>query len=155
MSELFPYICTKSTVDPYIPPLNYDIRTLSRDVSDAFVALSGGYYQVGQVKFFPLQRSVAGHLLCDGKEVSKASFPQLYSFLGDTQGLPSDPANFILPDFIGAASFVPAAASQPETVTDGTTTAPPPTDPSIPGWDLETYNQWDNGGRPIWFMPPP
>jgi hypothetical protein len=148
VSELFAYISSKTTADPYIPPVSLDIRKLSRDVSDAFVALSGGYRMVGQVTFFPLQRSVPGHLLCDGKEVAKASFPELYSFLGDTQGTPVDPDNFLLPNLIGAASFVPAAASEPETVEDGTVTSPPPTDPSIPAWNEDIYEDTDSGGKP-------
>lgn len=151
MSTLFAYISSKTTADPYIPPVTSDIRTLSRDVSDAFVALSGGYRMVGQLAFFPLQRTVPGHLLCDGREISKQTFPELYSFLGDTQGAPVDPLNFVLPNFIGAASFVPAAAAATETESAGTVTSPVPTDPDIPDYDWwkNIYGDTDSGGRSL------
>ena len=154
MSELFPYICTRTTADPYIPPVVSDIRHLSRDLSDAFVALSGGYRMAGQIVFFPLQRSVPAHLLCDGREVGKTIFPELYSFLGDTQGTPVDPDNFVLPNFIGGA-FTPAAAADTETENQGTVSTPPPSDPSIPNW-YDPYGDADSGGKqyPPWEAPP-
>lgn len=157
MSALLVYICTKSTVDPYVAPSAADLRMLARDVSDGFLALSGGYRMVGQLAFFPLQRSVPGHLLCDGREVPKASFPELYSYLGNTEGTPVDPDNFVLPNYVGATAFEPAATSEPETVDAGTSTAPAPVDPAIPDYDWydEVYKQWDNAGRPPNFLPPP
>lgn len=150
MSTLFAYISTKTTADPYIPPVSADLRVLSRDVSDAFVALSGGYRMVGEIRMFPLQRTVPGHLLCDGKEVAKASFPELYGYLGNTEGTAIDPLNFLLPNFVGAASFVPAAAAASETVTDGTVVNAVPTNPDVPDYDFwaQYVDTADSGGRP-------
>jgi tail collar domain len=135
MSEIFVYICTKTTADPYIPP--YDTHSLARDVSDAFVALSGGYRVVGQLGLYPLQRSVPSHLLCDGQEVAKVSFPELYDYLGDTQGTPADADNFVLPNYLG--DLTPAAVADPETVNEGTV--------STPGTG-DTEGAVDSGGRP-------
>jgi len=147
MSELYFYICTKTTADPYIPPVSTDLRVLSRDVSDAFVALSGGYQKAGQLAAYPIQTSVPYHLLCDGREISKESFPELYSFLGDTQGTPTDPLKFVLPNFIGEALTSPATA-EPETVVQGTvTTPPPPPSPSSPPNWYPRYDDADSGGR--------
>lgn len=148
MSQFFAYIATKTTADPYLPPATPDIRILARDVSDAFVALSGGYQRVGELKFFPLQGTVAGHLLCDGREVSKISFPELYGFLGDTQGTPANAANFVLPNFVGAASFDPAPVAEPEVEVGGSVTTTPPTvpDPDIDYW-WKNYDPADSGGR--------
>lgn len=142
MSELFAYIATKTTADPYLPPATPDMRIFARDVSDAFVALSGGYVMVGQIKFFPLQRAVPGHLLCDGREVAKASFPELYSYLLDSQGTPADADNFVLPSFVGAATFVPAAAAEVETEVQGTVNTPTPV-----GGNSDYYGDADSGGR--------
>lgn len=143
---MFVYICTRTTADPVIPPASPDVRILARNVSDGFAALAGGSHVVGQLRFFPLQRAVPFHLLCDGKEVEKAAFPELYSYLGDTQGAAAS-GNFKLPNYVGAASFVPAPTSEPETVTAGTAESPPPDDPQIPAWDENAYGQWDSGGR--------
>lgn len=144
MSALFAYISTKTTNDPYVPA--GDTRFLARDVSDAFIALSGGHQRVGAIVLYPIQNTVPGHILCDGREVSKASFPELYRFLGDTQGTAVDPGKFVLPDYVGAAAFAPAATAQTETSTSGTVTSPPPTDPGLnPEYDFG--GDGDSGGR--------
>lgn len=121
MSQVFTYISTKQTSDPYIPSATPNITVLARDVSDALYALQGGNLTVGKLAFFPIQRSVANHLLCNGQEVAKVSFPELYDYLGDTEGTPTDPANFVLPNYLTA--ITPAAVAAPETVEGGTVTS--------------------------------
>lgn len=128
MSELFPYICTTQTADPYVPGTTRDLGTFARDVSDAFSAIQGGFRRVGEISFYPLQKAVPFHLLCDGKEVSKAAFPQLYEYLLNFMGDPTNPDNFVLPNLIGEA-LTGAAAAAPETVQGGTVTS----EPSSPG----------------------
>lgn len=126
MSSVYAYICTKQTADPFLPPATIDLRTLARDVSDGFYALQGGYFRVGQVSLFPVQRAVANHLLCDGTEISKVSFPELYQYLGDSQGTPADPENFVLPNYVG--SLEAATTANPETIAGGTVTSETPSD---------------------------
>lgn len=151
MSELYAYICTKSTVDPYVPRNALNLALLSQDVSDAFMALSGGFQVVGRISFFPVQRAVPFHLLCDGQEVPKASFQELYAYLADTQGAAADPDNFVLPNYL--TGLTPAATAEPETVTDGGVSTPstpdtqpepePGTSPTAP----VTVGVVDSGGR--------
>lgn len=141
MSELFAYICTAQTADPYVPSAAPNLAVFSRDVSDALYALQGGYRRVGQISFYPLQRAVPFHLLCNGQEVPKAAFPELYAYLLDFMGTPTDPANFVLPNYIGAA-LTGAATAAPETVQGGTVTSETPSpgtgdsggsvDPAVP-----------------------
>lgn len=148
MSEFFTYICTRSTADPFIPPRAISLDMLSRDVSDAFQALSGGRFQVGQLAFYPTQRSVPSYLLCDGREVAQASFPELYAYLGETQGVAADPLNFVLPDY--QTAFTPAASADPETTSGGTVSTPaPPVPPPAynPDQTDRTYGDVDSGGR--------
>lgn len=121
MSEVFTYICTKQTSDPYIPNATPNITVLARDVSDAFYALQGGNLNVGKLAFFPIQRSLANHLLCNGQEVAKSSFPELYDYLGDNEGTATDPDNFVLPNYLSA--ITPAAVAAPEVVEGGTVTS--------------------------------
>lgn len=144
MSELFTYICVKQTADPYVPPITQNIITLARDTSDGFYALQGGHQTLGQLALFPVQRSVAFHLLCDGSEVPKTAFPELYEFLGDSQGTPADPLNFVLPNFLG--TITPAATAIPETVVGGTVTSETP---SVGGGDSGGSIDFavDSGGR--------
>lgn len=147
MSELFTYICTRQTADPYIPPGTTDLRTLARDVADGFTALVGGYLTVGQLAFFPQQRAIPNHLLCDGKEVPKYAFPELYEFLGDFEGTPVDPANFVLPNYIGGA-LTPAAVAAPETVIAGTVTSETPSDPGTGSGGSVDYAVPSGGREP-------
>lgn len=148
MSEFFAYISTRSTVDPYIPPKSSSIDLLSRDVSDAFAAISGGRFEVGKLSFYPTQRSVPNHLLCDGREVLKSSFPELYAYLGDTQGAAVDPEKFKLPDYLTA--FAPAPTAEPEATNTGTVSTPPPAVPPptyYPEQSDPLYGDVDSGGR--------
>lgn len=148
MSQFFAYIATKTTADPFLPPRSASIDALSRNVSDAFMALSGGRLEVGRLALYPVQRSVPNHLLCDGREVLKTSFPELYSYLGDNEGAASDPALFKLPDYLTA--FDPAPAAESETATSGTVSTPVPavTSPAYnPQQTDRLYGDVDSGGR--------
>lgn len=148
MSVFFTYICTKTTADPYIPPRSANVDILSRDVSDAFMALSGGRFQVGKLAFFPIQRSVSNHLFCDGREVFKSSFPELYAYIGDSEGVAADPLKFKLPNY--QTAFTPATATATETVNAGTVTTPPPATPPptyYPEQSDPTWGDADSGGK--------
>ena len=41
----------------------------------------------------------AGYLICDGREISKSEYKELYEIIGDTYGTPSDTSKFKLPKF--------------------------------------------------------
>lgn len=148
MSAFYTYIATKSTSDPYLPPRAASLDVLSRDVSDAFLALSGGRFEVGKLAFYPAQRSVPNHLLCDGREVLKSSFPELYGYLGDQEGAAVDPDSFVLPNYL--TGFAPAPTAEPETTTGSTVTTPTPAIPPpnyYPEQSDPTYGDVDSGGR--------
>jgi len=153
MGILFTYIATRSTVDPYIPPQTANIALLARDTSDGFYALSGGHNVLGRLAQFPVQRSVANHLLCDGREVSKESFPELFDYLGNSQGASFDVNYFVLPNYTTA--ITPATAPAPETATEGTVTtadptpapAPAPGAEPAPAEEYPIYGDADSGGR--------
>jgi hypothetical protein len=148
VSVLYAYICTKSTADPFIPPQTTSVQSLSRDVSDAFYALAGGRTNVGQIAFYSQQRSVANHLLCDGREVRKDSFPELYGFLGDGEGTAADPDYFLLPNFL--TTIAPATVAEPESTDTGTVSTPTPTVPppgEYPDRSDPIYGDVDSGGR--------
>lgn len=127
MSELFAYICTRQTADPYVPPVARDLATLARDTSDGFYALQGGRRTVGQLAFFPLQGALADHLLCDGREVRRDQYPELFDYLGTFMGTPSDAQHFVLPDYTGGGAIVTPAATAPEVTTGNTVTSESPT----------------------------
>lgn len=147
MSVLYTYVCTRSTVDPVVPSRQINQAIFARDVSDAFTALVGGHNVVGRLAFFPVQRSVPNHLLCDGSEVAKADFPELYEFLLDSQGTASGGAYFVLPNYVGGLTATDTVV--PETVSGGTVYTPPPVapDPDRPPPYVPTFGNVDSGGR--------
>jgi len=119
MSVLYTYICTKTTNDVAVPPIAFGSQErFNRDVSDGFFALAGGYSTVGKLAFFSKQATVTNHLLCNGSEYPKASFPELAAFLGDNEGAASSSLNFKVPNFV--ASLVPTPTATPEVVAGGT-----------------------------------
>lgn len=42
-----------------------------------------------------------GYLICDGSEVLKSDYPELFASIGNTYGTPSNALNFVLPDYRG------------------------------------------------------
>lgn len=146
MSVVYAYICTRTTADPFVPSRTVSIDRLSRDVSDALAAIAGGFFTVGKIALFPVQRSVPNHLLCDGREVPRASFPELYDLLQDTQGAPANALNFVLPNYLNA--ITPAVTAVPETATQGTVTTPAPTG-ATPTNTAANFGDADSGGRII------
>ena len=153
MGAVVTYICTRSTVDPYVPPMATSLPLLARDVADGFSALVGGHNVVGRLVQFPVQRSVPNHLLCDGREVAKVSFPELFAYLENSQGTPTDANYFMLPNYL--TTIAPVASPVIETAVGGTVTsadptpppAPPAGTPPPPPEEYPLYGPVDSGGR--------
>ena len=64
-----------------------------------------GQFQVvnlaGEIKMWAGDAIPYGWLLCDGSEVSKTDYPELYGAIGDLWGVPSSSSNFKLPNLTG------------------------------------------------------
>ena len=64
-----------------------------------------GQFQVvnlaGEIKMWAGDAIPYGWLLCDGSEVSKTDYPELYGAIGDLWGTPSSSSNFKLPNLTG------------------------------------------------------
>lgn len=64
-----------------------------------------GQFQVvnlaGEIKMWAGNEIPYGWLLCDGSEVSKTDYPELYGAIGDLWGVPSSSSNFKLPNLTG------------------------------------------------------
>lgn len=144
MSTVYTYIATHSTVDPYVAPTAINLPMLARDTSDALVALSGGRIEVGKLAFYSVQHAVPSHLLCDGREVAKLAYPDLYALIQDSEGVAGSALNFKLPNFI-ASALSTAATAATETQVEGTVyTAPPAA--ATPA-QTPYYGGVDSGGR--------
>jgi microcystin-dependent protein len=66
------------------------------------------YTPVGSILTYAGAVAPVGWLICDGSEVSKASYPRLFAVVGNLYGSPVNSANFVLPNL---ADRVPVGKS--------------------------------------------
>ena len=59
------------------------------------------YTMAGEIKMWAGDAIPDGWLLCDGSEVSKTKYPNLYAAIGDLWGVPNSSSNFKLPNLAG------------------------------------------------------
>ena len=59
------------------------------------------YTMAGEIKMWAGNAIPDGWLLCDGSEVSKTKYPNLYAAIGDLWGVPNSSSNFKLPNLKG------------------------------------------------------
>lgn len=151
MSNVYFYICTKTTSDVVLPPVAFDQREYNRRISNTFKALVGGNLEVGQISTFALSTGATNHLLCDGTAVDRAGYPELFKYLGTSQGAGDGSTTFNLPDYRGATPFMPLATPT-QTVSAGGTvsTGGTVTTPTTPGQTGGTSGgNVVSGGRPL------
>jgi microcystin-dependent protein len=60
-----------------------------------------GIIHVGEYKWSARTTDFAGWLLCDGRELEKSKFPELFEIIGTSFGTPVSASNFTLPDMRG------------------------------------------------------
>lgn len=141
MSEVFTFIATRTTYASTIP-LRTPVNELTRRVRNALLATDYPT-RVGELRDFPLSTAIPGFLLCDGSEVAQNAFPELYTYLGDSQGTPVSTSNFLIPNYVGTKTQSPTAPAQ--TIVGGTVntggTATSPTNPGQAGGTV--------GGSPV------
>lgn len=82
-----------------------------------------GQFQVvnlaGEIKMWAGNEIPYGWLLCDGSEVSKTDYPELYGAIGDLWGVPSSSSKFKLPNLTGRVPVGYNAADTDTTETFG------------------------------------
>lgn len=59
------------------------------------------FTMAGEIKMWAGNKIPDGWLLCDGSEVSKTTYPNLYAAIGDLWGTPNSSSNFKLPNLKG------------------------------------------------------
>lgn len=137
MSQMYVFICTKSTAAIALPTRSFNQDEYNRRISNTFRQIGGGHLVVGDLKLRPSGQSLENHLLCDGSAISRVAFPELFAFLGTTEGVGDGLTTFNIPNYLGAPLEVPATAPV-QTVTDSGTvssgeTVIQPTDPAQTG----------------------
>ena len=77
------------------------------------------FTMAGEIKMWAGDAIPDGWLLCDGSEVSKTDYPQLYKAIGDLWGTPNSSSNFKLPNLTGRVPVGYNAADTDTTETFG------------------------------------
>jgi hypothetical protein len=134
VSLLYVFICTKTTADAALPTTSYNQNDFNRRVSNTFRAFNGGRLVCGDLKLRPTANAVANHLLCDGSEISRTQFPELFRLLGESEGAGDGTSTFNLPNYLGSALEIPDTAPAQTITEHGTIASPVPvTEPMEPG----------------------
>lgn len=68
--------------------------TLDVDANEA----RGDYFQAGQYGFFAMKNPKGRWLFCDGREISRADYPELFEAIGTTYGEGNGTTTFNIPD---------------------------------------------------------
>ena len=62
---------------------------------------SGGSFPIGFIAIWPGDTMPTGWLLCDGSEISRTAYADLFALVGTTYGAGDGVSTFLLPDFRG------------------------------------------------------
>ena len=148
MTQLFGFIATKTSYANVVPQGPMSQGQFNRRVANAFAGNEGRLTQVGEILFFPISTpDMANVVLCDGKQLSSASFPELSDFLGTSQGVAAA-GKFVLPN---TTTFVFAPTVPVQTVDPAGTviTSKPVVEPTAAGaTGGTTGGNVDSGGKP-------
>lgn len=148
MSELHPFICTRSTKSIASPGRITSLEDIKRYCSNLVKAMQGGWLYAGDVKLRATSKAIPYHVLANGAILNIVDFPQLWEEYGTTFG-GDGITTFGVPDLYGAPlEAAPTAPTQ--TVANGTVnTGGTTTTPSNPGQTGGTVGGSPvSGGRP-------
>src|SRR5690242_4609364 len=150
MSQIYVFICTKTTPDTVLPVQTNNQADFNRRISNTFKTQQAGKLVVGDLKLRPDGNPIPNHILCDGAAISRTQFPELFAYLGVTEGSGDGVTTFNVPNYLGVPLEVPATAPPQTTTPGGTTTTPTPvTQPTQPGQTGGTSGgNTVSGGRP-------
>lgn len=144
--QLFVYIATKTTADFVVPAAQPSQAEFNRKVKNAFAGLVGGVVRAGDLRFRPVEKSIANHVVCDGAEYHPKTFPDLFREIGTTFG-GDGVTTFAVPDYSGSVEATTPTVGE-EVTGGGTVSSGEPIDTSAPAGG-STGGNVQSGGRPV------
>lgn len=102
-------------LDELITPTDDDLLVIVDSIEDEtkkiklLSLLSNAGFSTGDIKFTCRQTADSGFLICNGDEVSRTTYANLFSVIGETYGAGDESTTFNLPDLRGKVA-VPATA---------------------------------------------
>lgn len=89
--------------DRLIDPSSIDVNQVATELANVKAELSnyqGAGVAVGTVQWFAAEEVPFGYLMCDGRQVSRTTYPDLYKVIGDIYGPNDGISTFRLPDLV-------------------------------------------------------
>ena len=87
------------TLDPEIEnELIVEGEVYVEGTTDSFHVENGDYFQAGQYGFFAMKNPKGRWLFCDGREISREAYPDLFEAIGTTYGEGNGTTTFNIPD---------------------------------------------------------
>lgn len=109
MTDAFVFISTRSTPDLALPTqAGGNQEAFNRRIAQLFALLSRGHHTAGHLRLRPTADAINDHLLCDGSQISRTQFPELFAYLGTQYGEGDGSTTFNLPDYRDGTLTVPA-----------------------------------------------
>lgn len=140
------FICTNAAV-PQVP--HHSDPQFNRKAASALTALIKSRSLAGHMIARPTPDPFNGHLLCDGSEIGRTDFPQLFEAIGTTWGVGDGTTTFNIPNLVvtpfPVATSVPTQTVTPTTVSSSTTTVSTPSGEGSTGGS--TGGNVSSGGR--------
>ena len=120
----------------------------------------GGYFQAGQYGFFAMKNPKGRWLFCDGREISRTDYPELFEAIGTTYGEGNGTTTFNIPDrrgYFGRCLDAGAevdyqsdreiGSKQGDAIRNITGTLPPYDAGAMPeGGEMGAFKQYSGGG---------
>jgi hypothetical protein len=117
--RIYWFICTTASYPSAVPVVAGSQAQFNRKSANAIAGLSKSRHEVGDLLPRTSSNPVNNHLLCDGSEVSRTAFPQLFAAIGDAWGAGDGTTTFNIPNLVGAT--LPNATTAPaQTIADTT-----------------------------------
>lgn len=120
MSDVHVFIATRTTGDIVVPARAGNQDEFNRRIAAVLAMINGGHLHAGNLKLRPTPDPLQDHLLCDGSAISREQFPELFAYLGTSQGEGDGVETFNLPDYRDGSLAVPMDAPT-QVITEGGT----------------------------------
>jgi microcystin-dependent protein len=91
---------TQSTAQELKAEFDADSEVIA-NVINVMVGMLNTFEPSGTIVQYAGRTAPNGWLMCDGSEVPKSAYPELYQAIGDTYGIASVVTNFVIPNFKG------------------------------------------------------
>lgn len=118
-ASVYWFICTTASYPSAVPVVAGSQQAFNRRAANALAGLSKSRHEVGDLLARPNPNAINNHLLCDGSEVGRTAFPQLFAAIGTDWGAGDGSTTFNIPNLLGT-TIPNATTAPPQVIADAT-----------------------------------